>query len=318
MFANPSVQIIDLCFTMPHSYVTHETPVPLEVLEDSCTLRDTKSGASFGVLDHKSRKILEVLQKEITIQIYADLSPVNPQRNNTKSGSGKKARRLNQPMALYVILYGAKALFESVGLFAIKCNLFLQHPRYCNKNVPYQNPHCLSPQEGKDAYTYDLNNSLCMDDNLDLELFANPIDLFANVAEQEALVGTDSPRALKTMLYNHQMQALTFMIQKEGGWAMDGDHKDMWKKQKDAFGRTVYFNTITGQKQSRPPQQFRGGLLIDAPGLGKSLSIIALIAADCERIVQDDCQGTSLSTTLLIIPKTCKSWTRNATLAKTK
>jgi len=159
------------------------------------------------------------------------------------------------------------------------------------------------------VYTHDLNDSSYMDGGQNLKLFANPMDLFIDGAEQEALAGTDPPQALKTTLYKHQMQALTFMMQRESGWALDGHHQDMWKEQKDALGRVSYFNTISGQKQTRRPQQFRGGLLIDAPGLGKSLSIIALIASDFDSKAQDDCQEASFSTTLLIVPQTCKSTT---------
>lgn len=95
------------------------------------------------------------------------------------------------------------------------------------------------------------------------------------------------------------------MLQRESGWAMDGRHSDIWIEGVDDQGHKTYINNITGQKQMRPPEQFRGGLLIDAPGLGKSLSIIALIAADLEdkkRYQQSDkrCQ------TLLVVPKTCR------------
>jgi SWI/SNF-related matrix-associated actin-dependent regulator of chromatin subfamily A3 len=41
-----------------------------------------------------------------------------------------------------------------------------------------------------------------------------------------------------------------------------------------------FFNTILGTQQNGAPPDFRGGILADAPGLGKSLSIIALIASD--------------------------------------
>lgn len=208
-----------------------------------------------------------------------------------------------------MILYGAQSFYEPVGLFAAKCNLFLQHPSNCNKNVQYRNPHCLPPKGGGSIYTHDLNDSSYMSVGSNLEVSINPIDLIIDGAEQEALVGTDPPQALQTTLYKHQMQALTFMMQRESGWAMDGHHKDMWKEQKDELGRVSYSNIISGQKQTRPPQQFRGGLLIDAPGLGKSLSIIALIASDFDSKTQGDRREASFSTTLLIVPKTCKSIT---------
>ena len=311
VFADFSVQIIGLCFTISGDYISSETPVALDILEDSRTLIDMKVGKPFGVLDRNSIKVLDVLRKELAIELYADRSslPLNSRKKTINSRSNRKPQRPNPDMALYVTLYGAPALFERVGRFATSCKLFLQHPRYCNKNVPYRNPHCLSPPEGVNAYTYDAKDILYMDDSRNLELCVNPIDLLADATDQEALVGADSPQALQTVLYEHQKQALTFMMQRESGWAMDGHHKDIWKDQKDAFGRVSYFNTITGQKQNRAPQQLRGGLLIDAPGLGKSLSIIALIASDSERKAQGLCNEASLFTTLLIVPKTRKSMT---------
>lgn len=87
---------------------------------------------------------------------------------------------------------------------------------------------------------------------------------------------------------------------------MDGRHSDIWNEEVDIQGQKVYINNITGQKQMRPPEQFRGGLLIDAPGLGKTLSIIALIAADLEE--QKKYEHTNdRCPTLLVVPKTCRS-----------
>lgn len=41
-----------------------------------------------------------------------------------------------------------------------------------------------------------------------------------------------------------------------------------------------YHNNVSGRIQHDPPPQFRGGLLADDMGLGKSLSMISLIAAN--------------------------------------
>jgi hypothetical protein len=41
-----------------------------------------------------------------------------------------------------------------------------------------------------------------------------------------------------------------------------------------------YVNVSTGEQQFEQPQEFRGGIIGDQMGLGKSLSIIALIARD--------------------------------------
>lgn len=121
------------------------------------------------------------------------------------------------------------------------------------------------------------------------------------------------------------------MLQREKGWTLDGYWNDIWKEEVDGRDRKMYVffmtikgilrswkasyvNMITGRSQLQPPPQFRGGLLADAPGLGKTLSIMALIASDramdalrhptlSPNTIIRDC-GASLNTTLVIVPKT--------------
>ncbi|KAL8693513.1 MAG: hypothetical protein Q9218_001670 [Villophora microphyllina] len=86
-------------------------------------------------------------------------------------------------------------------------------------------------------------------------------------------------------------------------WALDGRYQDIWKAEVDGQGQKVYYNYITGQKQTRRPEQFRGGLLIDAPGLGKSLSILALMATDLESQTDHTPIADRKCQTLLVVPK---------------
>lgn len=289
--------------------MTHKTPVPLEIIKDACNLVDLSTGSLFGTLGQKAVKILDVLGKDISLQLFADF--IHTLSTNNSENSIMSARKSKRPkrgpsLELFAVLYGSYSYFESVGRFTAECNLYLQHPRHCNRNVPYRNPHCLSSQDNKIIYTHDLVNDFSSKYESEVEEFANPIDLLASAHEQKALAYTESPQVLHTMLYDHQKQALTFMLQRENGWAMNGHHKDLWKEERDAQGRVIYRNTITGQNQARFPPQFRGGLLIDAPGLGKSLSIIALILLSLKSQERIEKKEASLDTTLLIVPKTCK------------
>lgn len=291
------------------NYKIQETPIPLGITDDSCTLFDSRTNSVFGCLDSKSVKILSALRKELKLQIFAhdiltamkDLS-----REYTNSIERSRESRLPPSLGLYVILYGPPTLARLVGLFTSRCHLYLQHPLHCDRNVPYHNPQCLSPKNAETIYTFDLSAVLDLEIVSDSEMYINPIDLFADSTEQETLADAESPQALRTDLYKHQKQALTFMMQRERGWAMSGHHKDIWKEEREASGRVVYFNTVSGQRQLRPPRTFRGGLLTDAPGLGKTLSIIALIASSRESQGQPQNERAFLTTTLLVVPKTCK------------
>lgn len=296
-------------FRLSENSIIHKTPVSLEIAKDACTLFDPTTGREFGILDKNGAKILDVLGKDISLQLFADRistpSTNTPEKSTISARKGKRPKR-EKTLELFAVLYGSYSFFEAVGHFAAECKLFLQHPMHCNRNVPYKNPHCLSPRDSKIVHTHDLVDHLSTKYEPEVEEFTNPIDLFADAQEQIALAYTEPPQALRTKLYDHQKQALTFMLQRESGWAMNGHHKDIWKEEIDAQGRVTYLNTITGQRQTRFPLQFRGGLLIDAPGLGKSLNIIALLLLDSKGQQHGENDEASLSTTLLIVPKTCK------------
>ena len=209
-------------------------------------------------------------------------------------------------LELFATIYGPSILLEAIGAFAAKCHLYLQHPRHCDRNVPYRNPHCLSPEDSRIVYTFDLHATIGPFSGPSQETPANPIDIFADAAEQDTLSDACAPRNLSTKLYKHQKQALTFMMQRERGWAMDGHHKDIWREAYDNFGRSIYQNLISGMKQTTRPDQFRGGLLVDAPGLGKSLSVLALISSDAEVEGQNVPECALSATTLLVVPKSCE------------
>lgn len=277
---------------------------------DSGILREIETNSVLGEMDSNGRKIIQVLGKAVTIQLFADFNTSRADESKKNMGrSHDKSRISTSPLSLelFATMYGPTTLFEAVGAFAARCHLYLQHPRHCNWNVPYRNPHCLSPEEGsRIMYTFDLDATTELFSSPSQGIPSNPIDIFADAAEQDTLSHAYAPLYLSTELYKHQKQALTFMMQRERGWAMDGHHRDIWTEGHDSFGRSVYQNLISGMRQTSRPDQFRGGLLVDAPGLGKSLSILALILSDAESEGQSSSEFASSSTTLLVVPKTCE------------
>ena len=116
------------------------------------------------------------------------------------------------------------------------------------------------------------------------------------------------------------------MLKRENGWALSDSDQDIWReliddKRRRSYTRPIshaslietrYVNNITGDIQDVVPLQFRGGLLADPMGLGKTLSIIALISSDRDAtrkfaIAQDDSFESIMATrktTLLVAPST--------------
>jgi SNF2 family DNA or RNA helicase len=107
------------------------------------------------------------------------------------------------------------------------------------------------------------------------------------------------------------------MAERERGWNFQNSSSDIWRRSMSADGTTLFvtqlpyhfqalkvltdevsfFNTILGIQQNDAPPDFRGGILADAPGLGKSLSIIALIVSD--RHPANPANDAKISQTLL-------------------
>lgn len=76
-----------------------------------------------------------------------------------------------------------------------------------------------------------------------------------------------------------------------------------------------YFNNVTGECQSNSPPQFRGGILADQMGLGKTLQMIALIASDVAKIRPIHhvaLKEIKLLNTLVVVPFPCKPFRGNA------
>ena len=225
-----------------------------------------------------------------------------------------RARHEENQLGLFVVLYGDSSLFDRVGIFITRCDLFLQHPKECDRNVPYHNPHCLPRAGGTVLYTQHLEELLVEWEMKDFELSRNPIDLFSDANKYETLPEAASPQGLQKSLYMHQRQALTFMMEREHGWALQRGRADIWRAEEDNIGRTIYLNRVTGQKYRKPPPTFCGGLLTDAPGLGKTLSIIALLVQGRSDNMRASGQVTSIPTTLLVVPKTRKFRQRQTSL----
>ncbi|KAL8784379.1 MAG: hypothetical protein Q9195_009075 [Heterodermia aff. obscurata] len=288
--------IVGLQTTVVLTDTALQTHIPLYNPKDSSSLFEISTDKHVADLGRYARRVMDVLQAELSVQIFADCT-IRAPIPSTKTGFSKQPCKPQRgdsrlPSEVYVVLYGRPCQFENVGKFAGACNLFLQHPVHCDRNVPYRNPHCLSPRHDETTLTYDLGVTFSSDHYSDTP--SNPIDLFTDGEDRARLEEADSPNDLHTTLYKHQKQALTFMLQREEGWSLDGPRKDVWKSDLVA-GRLTYINTITGWRRYKPPPSFRGGLLIDAPGLGKSLSIIALVAAGRAQ--------NAGSTTLLVVPK---------------
>ncbi|KAH7068216.1 DNA repair protein rad5, partial [Paraphoma chrysanthemicola] len=250
-------------------------------------------GTILGELDERSAQVLQALEEDpdLTIQLALTFS-------SAKIAARSKAlsRELKPVSSLHVILYGPEWLSDHVGTYLQDCEVYLQEPHYCDRNVKYCNPQCLVGSDEEPRMTFDLLLSrsevavsqITRSDALDALVSAMPLGEL------------DSPAALSTRLLPHQRQALYFMTQRELGWDLSDSSCDIG-----------YRNNITAEVQLCAPEPFRGGILADSMGLGKSCSIIALLVHDIGKLESSQSiQNSSTAilgacealTTLLIVP----------------
>ena len=86
---------------------------------------------------------------------------------------------------------------------------------------------------------------------------------------------------IKTPLLAHQKQALKFLTDHEKTSADDQSKSSvvsLWRPRVDERGKETWYNVITDHVSAVKPDGVQGGILADMMGLGKTLSILSLIA----------------------------------------
>lgn len=76
------------------------------------------------------------------------------------------------------------------------------------------------------------------------------------------------------------------MLRRELGWNLHSNDPDLWEVYDNSTDR-VFINRINNSHQSEPPQSFSGGIVSDPMGLGKTLTMLALIAIDLNAPTDD-------------------------------
>ncbi|KAI9149178.1 putative SWI/SNF-related matrix-associated actin-dependent regulator of chromatin [Paramyrothecium foliicola] len=176
------------------------------------------------------------------------------------------------PCVLDITLYGPFELFEDIGQWCQNEEVYLQDPAETHLDQSINHTNFL--------------DSLATDINLD-----------------EA----PQPSNVQTTLQRHQKQALTFMLYREQGWSPGAQRPEIWQSTDTQDGR-LFINTISGSYQREAPTQFYGGIIADPMGLGKTLSMISLIAHDkasgwLNNLTDTDSSDRlAVSATLVIVP----------------
>lgn len=183
-----------------------------------------------------------------------------------------------------IILYGPFKYTRNLGTWLMRHNMKLLAPTMVEKGIRVNNPHIheYRPPPPK-VYPTDSNGHAISSSNRTVEeIRSDVLGVFDSLTRTEDLPMMDPDPRIVTPLLKHQKQGLYFMMMREELRSKHIDEKGMesfWKIQTRPNGERHHHNVITDQTQSQPPPETKGGILADMMGLGKTLSILSLIAS---------------------------------------
>ncbi|KAL6878767.1 SNF2 family N-terminal domain-containing protein [Trichoderma novae-zelandiae] len=193
-----------------------------------------------------------------------------------KSSKARFATPLSTPCRLNVTLFGDISLLEEVGSFFEDHDLYLQDPVGCSRNVLYRNPHKLCDASGPAMWTSDLGREHAK--SAIIESTQPRPELIDVLNSQEDLVEAKQPGSIRSAMKS-------------------------------------FVNRVSGAAQAEPPQQFYGGIIADSMGLGKTLSMISLIASDLllnrsdpNSVIGANAEESSGRTLIVVPPPLLDAW----------
>lgn len=289
-----------------------------------------KQGKSFGRLSvvHASALTPLMLGAHISGFRLKAYLPQRPRKQSEPAGAS-----VSQRVDVEVYMYCKRKVTSSIGKFLSQKQLFLQSPkRDVDSGKAIENPHvpqiyrdqkigtgASRPSYGSQTIAYTTRTAE--------EMQRDATQLFDDLAKNENLPEMEADRAIiQTELLPHQKQGLRFLVNHEHHdetTQEDGEDKEitskfsLWKHTVKVNGKEVWYNVITGQEVREKPEAARGGILADMMGLGKTLSILALIAATVKQAndfaaSEPDAEGIerNAKSTLIICPTSVlANWT---------
>ncbi|KAI1388866.1 SNF2 family N-terminal domain-containing protein [Hypoxylon trugodes] len=248
--------------------------------------------------------MIEGLLEEKSLKLHVRCTPAQGQ-------STKKRGRSNNVLycSLSIIIYGPLGLFGDIGDWFQDYGVYLQDPESCNLDVPdtkYYNPHRMS---SSDFHLCPMVSEVISESSTivlqELPELPDYLEILGSYADLEE---APQPSSINTALKRHQKQALTFMLNREKGWGFGHDYPDIWETIYKDHTR-IFFNTVSRACQFHEPARFSGGIIADPMGLGKTLTMISLVATDIDSkedigIYQEDTETgkQGVAATLVVIP----------------
>ncbi|KAL4877425.1 SNF2 family N-terminal domain-containing protein [Aspergillus karnatakaensis] len=257
---------------------------------------------------------LVTLLAKYTVRLVATLFAGNCKPKAKPKKGVKTESSLIDEHTVRIVVYGLLADMEHVSACLSEAKLFLQHPSTVEytSEISYYNPHYLVRPGGVMPRLEDLDlsdesekgHSKCPDSlsGSDKSRFMRIFDSANRTAAGTAQEATSSPR-LATPLKEHQLVALSMMLERESGSLDDLKFPSLWRRTKDDSKGYRYRHIITGRIEAEPAPLY-GGVLADDMGLGKTLSLLALVCSSLDGLDKGQVAADYPRATLIVAPKT--------------
>lgn len=248
---------------------------------------------------------------------------------NLKSRKRAEGEQAGQPVSQVVgmdlTLYAPRDRADQIGKWLSKKQMYLRNPASVDPTKQLYNPHEVRMDHRPRLYGTvqgsHVSQSTTYITRTAEEMRREANTMFDDLIKNENLPDKEpDPSIIKTPLMSHQKQGLHFLFdhEKQDHTQAEDDTKfSLWKHQIKPSGQQVWYNVITAQEALTKPQSVQGGIFADMMGLGKTLSILALIAAtkdDAKAFRQERApdevkvqDGRNLKSTLIVCPKSVLS-----------
>lgn len=187
---------------------------------------------------------------------------------------------------IFINVYGQERYAKSIGQYLTRKGLRLLNPNIVEAGIDTVNPHAHLPQKRTAAYAALSAQPAAISYTRTVEEIRNDVlGVFDSLQKSENLPEMEGDDRIITPLLSHQKQALFFMTNKEQERELgerENDRTSLWRLRFGNNGQRKYYNVITGVEERSKPPEVLGGILADMMGLGKSLSMLALVVSSLD------------------------------------
>ncbi|KAI0894696.1 SNF2 family N-terminal domain-containing protein [Annulohypoxylon nitens] len=238
------------------------------------------SGKTIAMLNNKTYLALSKVLASINAIRFSLVTNSAEQGNLPLRGSIDKS-------SVDCLVFGPRSVSNDLAKELSKCRMFLQHPVPLPSDYPYENPQYLNIAgasfsngsilpaiRGFHEAGTDCNVSRSQQDNE--QQTDTLLSVLDSIPQHNYLKEAEIDPRISTVLLHHQKEGVDFILRREGIYG--SNPRSLWKNNSPGQDCQIFHHVIT-KSTSDKPYDTLGGILADAMGVGKTLTMIASIAS---------------------------------------